>query len=67
MSINIIKNKNGEVKMFLQVHDELLFEVDEKMIEKITDEIKKIMENVVELKVPLLVDSKFGKNWGEMK
>ncbi len=60
MSINIIKYKNGEVKMLLQVHDELLFEVDEKMI-------KKIMENVVNLKVPLLVDSKFGKNWGEME
>jgi len=61
------KYKNGEVKMLLQVHDELLFEVDEKLAEDAVGEIKRIMENIVELKVPLLVESKMGKNWEEMK
>ncbi len=61
------KYKNGEVKMLLQVHDELLFEVDEKIAPEVVVEIKKIMENIVELKVPLVVESKMGKNWEEMK
>lgn len=72
----------NDIRMLLQVHDELLFEVREGLsqtwfrhketrfggdfIEKI-QRIKKIMENVVELKVPLAVDVKIGKNWGEQK
>ena len=59
--------KKEEVKMLLQVHDELLFEVEEEKVEKIEKEIKEIMGNIVELKVPLLLDSKIGKNWEEMK
>jgi DNA polymerase-1 len=53
------------VKMLLQVHDELVFEIKKDSLEKAAKEIKKIMESVAELKVPLVVDVKAGANWGE--
>ncbi|MDP2766328.1 MAG: DNA polymerase, partial [Candidatus Methanoperedens sp.] len=55
------------VKMLLQVHDELLFEVKENMVDEAAEKIKDIMENVIKLKVPVIVDAKVGDNWGEMK
>ncbi|MFH1233799.1 MAG: DNA polymerase I [Patescibacteria group bacterium] len=54
------------IKMLLQVHDELVFEVRDDLVEEATVKIKKIMENVIELKVPLIVEAKVGKNWGEL-
>ncbi|MBU0637035.1 MAG: DNA polymerase I [Patescibacteria group bacterium] len=57
----------SEVKMLLQVHDELVFEVKKELIEKVSKEIKEIMENIIKLKVPLIVEAKIGENWGEMK
>jgi len=56
-----------EVKMLLQVHDELLFEVKNDKVYKVAGEIKKIMENVIKLKVRVVVDVKVGENWGEME
>ncbi|MBI4779216.1 DNA polymerase I [Candidatus Falkowbacteria bacterium] len=56
----------GEIKMLLQVHDELVFEVKEDLAEKTAVEIKNIMESVIKLKVPLGVDASLGDNWGEM-
>ena len=56
-----------DIKMILQVHDELLFEVKTEMLEKYTAQIKKIMENVMTLAVPIVADAKVGDNWGEMK
>ncbi|MBA3047460.1 DNA polymerase I [Patescibacteria group bacterium] len=55
------------VKMLLQVHDELLFEVKDDKVEATVVKIKKIMENVIKLKVPVKVDVKVGGNWGEME
>jgi len=57
----------GEVKMLLQVHDELLFEIKRDIVEKVVPELKKIMENVLQLKVPVIVDSKMGESWGELE
>ncbi len=54
----------SEARMLLQVHDELLFEIRKGLVKKIAPEIKKIMENVVKLNVPLVVDVKTGGNWG---
>jgi DNA polymerase-1 len=54
------------VKMLLQVHDELVFEVSQKFIEKAVKMIKEKMENVYKLRVPLEVEIKIGKNWGEL-
>lgn len=55
------------VRMLLQVHDELVFEIAEKRVAELVPEMKEIMENVAELDVPLVVDVKGGYNWGEQK
>ncbi len=61
------KYEKKEIKMILQVHDELIFEVKEKQLKEAAFKIKKIMENVVKLKVPVVADIEYGDNWGEMK
>ncbi len=53
--------------MLLQVHDELLFEVDAKFTDEAARAVKQIMETTVALEVPLTVDVEVGDNWGEMK
>ena len=52
-------------KMLLQVHDELIFEVPENEVDRITKPIQQIMENVTTLTVPLVVDIGVGTNWDE--
>lgn len=56
-----------EVKMILQVHDELVFEVKEKLVSEVSKKVKEIMENVVELRVPIKVEVGAAKRWGEIK
>jgi len=62
------KIRAGELRadLLLQVHDELLFEIDEAHIEEGAKLIKDTMEHVMELRVPLKVDIKIGNNWGEI-
>lgn len=55
------------VRMLLQVHDELLFEIKGDLVKSIVPKIKGIMEGVAKLKVPLVVDVKAGKSWGEQE
>ena len=54
-------------KMLLQVHDELIFEVPEDELENVRQLVPEIMSTALELCVPLKVDIKTGKNWGEMQ
>ncbi len=56
-----------EVKMLLQVHDELVFEVDEKLVDILVPKIKSLMSDVIKLKVPIEVNVGTGQNWGEAK
>lgn len=51
--------------MILQIHDELIFEVPDHEIELFKKVVKEKMEQVMTLKVPLLVDIGVGKNWKE--
>lgn len=53
--------------MILQVHDELVFEVGRDQLTDVLSVIKRIMEQVVPLAVPLVVDSREGTNWAEME
>ena len=57
------------VKMLLQVHDELIFEVSKDALSETTEVVRKIMEKasepVVKLDVPLVVDAGFGSNWAD--
>jgi DNA polymerase-1 len=50
-------------RMLLQVHDELLFEVPEKEVDKVKKTVREIMEGVMPLRVPLKVDLGVGANW----
>ena len=54
-------------RMLLQVHDELVLEVVESEIEALTELVRKEMEGAAQMKVPLKVDIKLGKNWAEAK
>ena len=56
-----------DVRMILTVHDELVFEVKEALVKKVSKQIKEIMEFVMKLKVPIVVDVQLGDNWGEME
>ncbi len=51
--------------LILQIHDELLLEVNEHNAYDTFEKTKQIMENVVSLKVPLTVEGNIGKNWEE--
>ena len=57
------------VKMLLQVHDELIFEVNKDALNETTEVVRNIMEKasepVVKLDVPLVVDAGFGGNWAD--
>jgi len=61
------KEKQDKVKMILQVHDELVFELSEDVKEELSEMVKEAMEKVCVLRVPIKVDINFGKSWGEMK
>ena len=60
-----------DVYLLLQVHDELIYEIKKSKVKKVSAEIKRIMENVVDPKkiegIPLTVDVLAGENWGEVK
>ena len=54
-------------RMILQVHDELIFEVPEDLVEPAKESIRREMEAVADLKVPLSVGLKVGRNWGDIE
>ncbi|OCG08463.1 DNA polymerase I [Gilliamella apis] len=61
-----IKNQpTGNIRMVMQVHDELVFEVKEELVSEYSAFIKSIMENCYQLSVPLKVDVGIGNNWDE--
>ena len=59
--------RNSPVKMTMQVHDELLFEVPADTLTETAKNIKQLMQNTVKLRVPLLAAAKAGVNWYELK
>ena len=58
-----LNKEHPDVKLIMQVHDELVFEVPEGKVETLEPEIRNIMTHAAELSVPLLVDIGTGKNW----
>ena len=63
----LLTENNYKSKMLLQVHDELIFDVPENELDKITELIRDTMENIYKLSVPLKVEINYGKNWYEAK
>jgi DNA polymerase-1 len=54
-------------RMTLQVHDELVFEVPEREVETMRELVSDVMQNVQELRVPLVADIGLGKNWRDLE
>lgn len=61
------KEENLQSKMILQVHDELVFDVQKEEHEKVQYIVKEVMEQIFPLSVPLLVDIEYGENWYQAK
>jgi len=60
-----IEQEKPSVRMIMQVHDELVFEVKESVVDQATAQIRALMENAASLKIPLVVDTGIGDNWDE--
>ncbi|KAL4534557.1 hypothetical protein Ndes2526A_g05445 [Nannochloris sp. 'desiccata'] len=61
-----IQNLQDHVDMVLQIHDELVFEVDVEYQEKVAKIVKECMENAAALEIPLRAKLEIGVSWGEM-
>ncbi|NMB92415.1 MAG: DNA polymerase I [Parcubacteria group bacterium] len=55
-----------ELKLILQIHDELILEAKSEIIKEVSPKLKEIMEQVVKLDVPLKAEVKIGTNWGQL-
>jgi DNA polymerase-1 len=53
-------------RMLLQVHDELVLEIDSRQRDVVAELLKSTMENAYSLDVPIVVEAKVGQNWEEM-
>ena len=66
-NMKALKHESSDVRMILQVHDELVLEVKKGLEEEISEMLVEAMEGVVQLKVPVEVHVDVGTRWGEMK
>ncbi len=65
---SLVKGKQeGDVRLLLQIHDELFFEIKTTVLKRAEASIKKIMENVWQGKVPMKVEIKQGPTWGALE
>jgi DNA polymerase-1 len=62
-----MKERGVQSRLLLQVHDELIFECPASEVETISDLACELMEGSAELKVPLKVEVKKGRNWGDLE
>jgi DNA polymerase-1 len=62
-----IKEEDIDAAMLLQIHDELIFEVQEEIVEDVGEKFKYIMKNIIKLNVPLECSVSVGDSWGELK
>lgn len=60
-----LRNEGFAARLMIQVHDELDFSVPKDEVERLSAMVRDVMENVVELKVPLDVDVSWGATWAE--
>jgi DNA polymerase-1 len=60
-----IGDDNPNIKMIMQVHDELIFEVKKNFAEEALTNVISLMESAVKLDIPLIVDANQGSNWNE--
>ncbi|MBL7635985.1 DNA polymerase I [Atlantibacter hermannii] len=60
-----LEKEQPRVKLIMQVHDELVFEVHKDDVEAVSEKIHELMENSMKLDVPLLVEVGSGENWDQ--
>ncbi|MEZ4693532.1 MAG: DNA polymerase I [Aliarcobacter sp.] len=58
---------NNNMRLLLQIHDELIFEIKEEVLEDVSNDLKAIMEKIYSLNVPLKVSVAIGDSWQELK
>ncbi|WP_228568858.1 DNA polymerase I [Campylobacter sputorum] len=63
----ISKYLNKDIKMLLQIHDELVFEVKNELIDEFALKAQNIMQNIIKLNVPLKTSLSIADNWGDLK
>ncbi len=56
---------NGKVRLLMQVHDELVFEVEESVLTEVEIKVRNLMESAATIDVPLIADSGYGDNWDQ--
>ncbi|QXC57606.1 DNA polymerase I [Vibrio mimicus] len=61
----IQREGDGRVKLLMQVHDELVFEVEESSLSEIESKVQQLMESAAELAVPLVAEAGHGDNWDQ--
>ena len=54
-------------KLMMNIHDEIVLEVPDELLNEVCVTLKELMENIVSLKVPLVVTIEVGKQWGSLK
>ncbi|KGJ88141.1 DNA polymerase I [Thalassotalea sp. ND16A] len=59
----LLEHNDPRIKMTMQVHDELIFEVEESILSETTQKLVAIMDNAVQLNVPLISEAGTGDNW----
>ena len=64
---NALREHYPQAKLLLQVHDELIVECPQEMAKEVAELVSREMEQVVQLKVPLTAEAKYGKSWFEAK
>jgi DNA polymerase I len=62
-----ISGRQEEIRLILQVHDELIFEIRQDKVKTYAPEIKRLMAEALEMKVPVVVEESIGNNWGDLK
>lgn len=62
-----IKERKIKANLIAQIHDELIFEINEKDLKIEIEKISDIMSSIIKLKVPLVINTAFGNNWFDLK
>jgi DNA polymerase-1 len=62
-----IKKSESDIKLLLQVHDELIFEIKKDKVEEFKKIITKIMQSNSNLEVPMVVKTSQGSSWKDLK
>jgi len=61
----LLEQNDERIKMTMQVHDELIFEIHQDIVEETTKKLVELMNDAVELSVPLIAEAGIGENWDE--